>query len=1156
MGALARFSLRRRALVALVTVFIAVFGVLSAGQLKRELIPPLELPVISVSTLYPGASPEVVDSLVGEPLETALQAVEGLESSGSTSQASFNSIQLQFAYGTDLNRARSQVDRVVSNLASQLPEEAETSSFAGSVSDFPVVFLALSGDEDLNELRRRAEAVLAPRLQKLEGVRGADVLGGTEEHVSVVPDPEALAAAGLSTQDITTALEENAGLFPVGQVNEGESTYPVQAGAAVEDLEGLRGIVVTPAEGGQGTAPQDRTADGGPVGGGGGPPADPEATPAAPAEPAGDGEPRTLGEVAEVSLQAAEPTSVTRTDGADTLSVSVTATPDADLVAVSEAVREALPELESVVGGGADLTVVFDQAPFIQQSIDTLFQEGLLGLAFAVLVIAVFLLSLRSTLVTAVSIPLSLLAALIGVAVFGYSLNTLTLGALTISIGRVVDDAIVVVENIRRHLDLGADRRTAILIGTREVATAITASTLVSVAVFLPIAFVGGLAGELFRPFAVTATVALLASLVVALTIVPVLCWWFLRTPRRPAGDDSPADAAEGGAPAVPAGEHGHDAHPSAAGGWLARAYRPVLRWTQRHTVATLAGAVAVLAGTAALVPLIPTNLIGDTGQNSFVVTADQEPGTSLEATAAAAGMIERTLLETEGVETVQWTAGTAGGPAGAFGGSSADRARFTVVTDEDADQTALQDGVRADLAALEGVGEVSVSTQQGPGGGQDIEVSVSAPDPQALATAADEVAGALRGVEGAREVTTPAADVRPTFQVDVDTEAAARLGLTEEAVAGQAAAALQAVPVGDVRFGFEQFQVRLGDPDPVESLEALRQVAVQTGSGPVPLEELASVERVDVPARVTSSNGERTAVVTVTPDDQDLGAVSRRVTEAVDGLALPEGVTATVGGAAEQQAATFRDLGLALLAAIATVYVVMVATFNSLRQPLVLLVSIPFAATGVFLALLATGTALGLSTMIGLLMLVGIVVTNAIVLIDLINQYRRDRGMGLDEAIEVGALNRVRPVVMTALATILAMVPMALGLTGHSGFISQPLAVAVVGGLLSSTLLTLVLVPVLYRLTEARGERRIQAERAEQARRDEETRRRAAEAEQAAAEQAESARAGLLARRRTGGVPAASAAAGMADDGGRRPGPLGRLRARLGGLVGRARRA
>ena len=1062
MGALARSSLSRRALVALVTVFIAVFGVLSAGQLKRQLIPSLELPVISVSTTYPGASPEVVDAQVGEPLETALQAVEGLESSRSTSASSFNSVTLEFEYGTDLTRARSQVDRVISNLQAQLPEEAETTSFAGSVSDFPVVFLALSGDADLNELRRRAEDVLVPRLQKVDGVRGAQVIGGTEEFVSVVPDQAALAAAGLTAQDITTALEENAGLFPIGQVTADEVTYPVQAGAPVEDLDDLRAVTVVPAEDAA-SAPAD-------AGGGG---------PGAPA-PA----PQRLGDVAEVSLGAADPASVTRTDGVETLSVSVTATPDADLVAVSTAVQEILPELESLTGDGARLSMVFDQAPFIEQSIDTLFVEGLLGLGMAVLVIAVFLLSARSTLVTAVSIPLSLLTALIGVAAFGYSLNTLTLGALTISIGRVVDDSIVVVENIRRHMGLGEDKRTAILTGTGEVATAITASTLVSVAVFLPIAFVGGLAGELFRPFAVTTTIALLASLLVALTIVPVLCWWFLRAPRT-------AEHAVGEAD-----------RPRAADDRLARAYRPVLRWTQRHAVATLAASVALLAGTAALIPLIPTNLLGDSGQNSFVVTAQQPSGTSLETTSRAAERIEEVLLSTEGVDTVQFTAGSAGGFLGGFGGQSSDEAQFTVTTDPDADQEALRDGVRGRLEALQDVGTVEVSAQQGPSGEQDVTVQVTAPDPEALDAAAESVAAQLRGVEGAREVSTAAARTRPTFQVDVDTQAAAEAGLTEEAVSGQVAAALQAVPIGDVRFGFEEFTVRLGDPSPVTSLQQLREVPVQTPGGPVALETLAEVSQEDVPSQVTSSNGERTAEVTVTPASDDLGAVAGRVSDVVAGLALPEGVTATVGGAATQQAETFRDLGLALLAAIAAVYVVMVATFNSLRQPFVLLVSIPFAATGVLLALLLTGTALGVATLIGVLMLVGIVVTNAIVLIDLINQYRRHRGLGLDEAIELGALNRVRPVVMTALATVLAMLPMALGVTGQGGFISQPLAVAVVGGLVSSTVLTLVLVPVLYRLTEARGERRLRAEREEAARAERERLERQA-AERAAAERA-----------------------------------------------------
>lgn len=1096
MRALARFSLAHRALIALITVFCTVFGVIAVGQLKQELIPSLELPVISVTTVYPGAGPEVVDDAVGEPLESALQAVEGLESTESTSSNGFNAVLLQFEYGTDLNRARGQVDRAVSNLAPQLPDEAETTSFAGSVSDFPVMFLAVSSDTDLNQTRQRVEDVAVPRLQRLEGVRGADVSGGTEEYVSIVPDEAGLAAAGLSTQDIVTALEENAGLFPIGQVTGDELTLPVQAGAPVEDIEDLRDIVVVPSDA-ESSSP--------------------------------DRAPPALGEVAEVSLAEAEPTSVSRTNGVDTLSLSITATPDADLVRVSEAVQEILPELEGVVGDGAQFTVVFDQAPFIQQSIDTLFLEGLLGLGFAVLVIAVFLLSLRSTLVTAVSIPLSLLATLIGVWLSGYSLNMLTLGALTIAIGRVVDDSIVVVENIRRHLGLGEDRRTAIVRGTGEVGLAITASTLTSVAVFLPVAFVSGLAGELFRPFAVTMSLALLVSLLVALTIVPVLSYWFL---GRRATKTAAERAAEAPGESLPDDGRSPSQRPVAVDSWLSRAYRPVLRATQARPKTTLAAAVAVLVGTGALVPLLPTSLLGDTGQNSFTVTARQAPGSSLEVTTAAAERVDEALRGTEGVQDVQFTVGS-GGMMAMFGGGATDEASFTVVTDPDRDQPALQDEVRGKLSELQDVGEVEVSAAEG-FGGSDIDVTVTAPTPEQLSAAADQVAERMRGVEGVREVTTPATDTRPTFQVEVDPQAAAGAGLTEEAVSGQVAAALDAVPSGQVRFGFTDYTVRLGDPEPVTSLDELQAVQVMTPTGPVALSELAEVRQEDVPASVTSSNGERTAVVSVTPGSDDLGAAAAAVREVLEDIDLEEGVAAEVGGAASQQEETFRELGLALLAAVAAVYVVMVATFRSLLQPFVLLVSIPFAATGAFIALLVTGTSLGLPSLIGMLMLVGVVVTNAIVLIDLINQYRRDVGLDLDEAIEVGALNRVRPVVMTALATILALMPMALGVTGHGGFISQPLAVAVVGGLLSSTLLTLIVLPVLYRFAEARGERRRLAEEAE----------------------LEQARAERLRREREAERAETLAEAGQGEGATAAPGRRGGLRRRLGRLLTRRRTA
>ncbi|MBB5748407.1 efflux RND transporter permease subunit [Micrococcus sp. TA1] len=1065
MGALARFSLSNRALVALVTVLTAVFGVLLAGQLKQELIPSLELPVVSVSTVMQGASPEVVDQQVGEPLETALQAVEDLESSTSTSTTGLNTIALRFEYGTDLNRARAQVDRAVANVSERLPDGTETSSFAGSISDFPVVFMAVGstdGATGLNELRSEAERLVTPRLQKLDGVRSATVTGGTDQHIAVVPDQERLAAAGLSTGDIVTALEENVGLFPIGQVTEGTLTLPVQAGAPVESLDDVRDVVLVSAEDGStppaaaGPAPQQpgQRADG----------TGPGSAPAVPAEPPASAAPVRLGEVAEVGIRDDDATSVTRTNGVDTLGLSVTKTPDADTVALSHAIGELIPELESLLGDGATITVVFDQAPFIEQSIDTLLVEGLLGLVFAVLVILVFLGSIRSTLVTAISIPLSLLVTFIGMRVSDYSLNMLTLGALTISIGRVVDDSIVVVENIKRHLGNGEDKRTAILSGTGEVATAITASTLTTVAVFAPIALVGGVAGELFRPFAITMAIALLASLLVALTIVPVLSWWFLgRTPggRRPG---SPAARhSSGTAPAA--------APAVAARGPLQRLYLPALRGTQRHPVITLVASVLLLGATVAMVPLVPTNLLGNTGQNTFTVTAAQEPGTSLETTTAAAGRVEEVLVDVDGVLDVQWTAGSAGFVPGLRG--SADEARFTVLTDTDADQERIHDQARSRLDRLEGAGSVTVSTSGGFGTSSDVEVTVSAPTPDLLAQASDRVMEAMAGVEGAREVSSNLAAARPTFQVDVDRLAAAEAGLTEEAVAAQAAAALNPVPSGTVRLEYTDYPVRIGEPEEITTLQQLRDVEVLTATGPITLSGLAEVSRQEVLSSVSSSNGDRVAIVSVTPDGDDLGAVSTGVGNALEDLSLPEGTSAELGGAATQQAETFRDLYLALLAAVAIVYVIMVATFKSLIQPLILLVSIPFAATGAIALLLVTGTSLGLPALIGMLMLVGIVVTNAIVLIDLINQYRRRPGHTLDSALQQGALNRLRPIVMTALATILALVPMALGITGHGGFISQPLAVVVIGGLVSSTLLTLLLVPVLYRLVEGAVERR-----------------------------------------------------------------------------------
>jgi len=1025
---LAQLSLANRALIALVTVFASVFGVITMSSLKQELIPSIEFPQITVLTAMPGASPEVVDKQVSEPLEKALNGVEGLESTSSTSRTGVSQISMTFTYGSNLDRARNQIDRAISNAKRQLPDDVQPQAIAGSISDFPIVFLAVSSDESLSELNADLQRLSVPRLQKIEGVRSADVTGGATQHIQILPKPEAMAASGATITSIRDALANNGSLIPAGTIEEDGKTLSLQIGSPVDSLDAVRALPL-----------------------------------------AGAKDAATIGTVADVGLKDDERTSITRTDGKETLAVSVTKKPEGDTVGISHAVADIVGDLEAELGSNATFTPVFDQAPFIEKSIKDLTTEGLLGLGFAVAVILVFLMSARSTLVTAVSIPLSLLVTFIGLSVTGYSLNILTLGALTIAIGRVVDDSIVVIENIKRHLAYGEDKVTAILTAIREVAGAITASTLTTVAVFLPIAFVGELAGELFRPFALTVTMALLASLLVSLTIVPVLAYWFLKSPAQAAPVSPAARAAAADAVRAKALEAEQRSR-------LQRGYVPILSKTQKHPVVTLVAAGLVLVATGAMTPLLATDLLGQSGQNSLTVRQVLPGGTSLAETSAAAVRVEEVLRSIDGIKTVQVTSGNAQAGFAALTSSGASNSTFTVVTDEKADQGELQEDVRARLAAVPDAGKISVGTQQGGfGTSSTVDITLRAASSADLRAASDAMVEAMGGVPGTSEVATNLAASQNVVQVKVDRAKAVAAGLNEEQVAGVLAATISPVPAGTVRIDTDDFPVQIGEGTRFTSIEAVRNIPLPGGR--VTLGGIAAVEQVEVPISITASNGQRTARVSLTPSGSNLGAVSAEVQARLGNVQLPAGTTATLGGATTQQAESFRQLGLALLAAVAIVYVIMVATFKSLVQPLILLVSVPFAATGAVALLLVTGVPLGLPSLIGMLMLVGIVVTNAIVLIDLINQYRTPAdgrpGMSVADAITHGARQRLRPILMTALATVFALTPMALGLTGGGGFISQPLAVVVIGGLVSSTALTLVLVPVLYRLVEGRRERK-----------------------------------------------------------------------------------
>ncbi|MGW1326012.1 efflux RND transporter permease subunit [Streptomyces antibioticus] len=1012
MSWLSRFSLAQRSLIALMSLVALVFGAIAIPQLKQQLLPTIELPMVSVLAPYQGAAPDVVEKQVVEPIEDSLEGVDGITGVTSTASEGNALVVASFDYGNDTERLVADVQQAVNRARVRLPDTVDPQVVAGSTDDMPTVVLAVTSGKDQQALADQLDTTVVPALKGIDGVGQVAVTGVRDLQVSVTPDPAKLAKAGLTTLSLSQALEAGGATVPAGSFDEAGANRTVRVGGGYTSVAQIEDLRIARATGGK---------------------------------------PVRLGDVAAVRQEEAPADSLTRTNGRPSLAVMVTMDHDGSAVAISEAVEDKLPALRADLGSGAAITVVSDQGPAVSQAIDGLTTEGALGLLFAVLVILVFLASVRSTLVTAVSIPLSVVLALIVLWTRDLSLNMLTLGALTIAIGRVVDDSIVVLENIKRHLGYGEERQAAIITAVREVAGAVTSSTLTTVAVFLPIGLVGGMVGALFGSFSLTVTAALLASLLVSLTVVPVLSFWFLRAPKG-----TPEDAAEAR----------RAAEEKEAKSRLQRFYVPVLRFATRRRLTSVAIAVVVLLGTFGMAPLLKTNFFDQGEQQVLTVKQKLAPGTSLAATDAQARKVEKLLGATDGVKDYQVTIGSSGFMAAFGGGTDTNQASYQVMLEDSASYDDVQGRIEDGLKKLDGIGTTTVAAGDG-FGSQDLSVVVKAADADVLRTAAEQVRKTVAGLDHVTDVTSDLSQSVPRVSVKANDKAAAA-GFDDRSLGAAVAQAVRGTPAAKAILDDTERDVVITSAKPATTLAELNNLRL----GAVKLSDVATVELVDGPVAMTRIDGQRAATVTARPTGDNTGAVSTKLQAEITALKLPAGATAEIGGVSQDQDDAFANLGLAMLAAIAIVFMLLVATFRSLAQPLILLVSIPFAATGAIGLLIATGTPMGVPAMIGMLMLIGIVVTNAIVLIDLINQYRA-QGYGVVEAVVEGGRHRLRPILMTALATIFALLPMALGVTGEGGFIAQPLAVVVIGGLITSTLLTLLLVPTLYAMLELRKERR-----------------------------------------------------------------------------------
>jgi HAE1 family hydrophobic/amphiphilic exporter-1 len=1000
-----RLALKLGAVVVLAVVGLFGAGIFAATQVQQDLLPNISFPAFIVVTPYPGASPEIVDQGVTLPVVNAVQGVPGVSTVSSTSSPGASLVIILFKDGADTTAARQSISARLDGVRSLLPQQALAPTLQDfSTSSLPILEYAVSADEPLGDLAGQLRTIAIPKLKGLAGVSSVVITGAPTDEVDVVLDPAKLAANGLSPGQVASALQQATLVQSIGSLREGNNVIPLQVSGALTSLDQIGKITVSV-------------------------PGRPGQPPVAVSQ---------LGSVQFVSLPA---DTITRTNGKPSIGLRILKAADGNTVTVANEIKAALPDLKSRIGNGIQFAGIQDQATPISNAIAAILQEGLLGALFAIGVIFLFLRSGRATVVAGISIPLSLLVALLVLWWQGITLNILTLGGMMVAIGRVVDDAIVVLENISRHVAEGDKPLVAAYTGAREITTAVTSSTLATVAVFLPIVFLTGIAGSFFRPFALTVVTALIASLAVAVTVVPLLASRLL----RPAAQDK-----------IERRLHYN---------WTQRIYVPVIQWATSHRVITLVVAFAMFAGSMALLPFLRVNLLDQSASPNFPIAITMPENSTLNQTDAETQRVESLIKDVPGISAFQATVGGIADPFAAPGTVPADpaQASVTVLVNQGAYDQAFQ-GVTNALKAYSGparidLGQASSSSNSS---SSQMQVDVHAPSQDVLVEANDRVLAALTQVAGLSQVKSNLAASKPQYQL-VPTDKLSQSGLTLQQLALIVAQQVNGIVATQATLPQGRVNIRVELPPGVaDNAASLSRLPIPTALGIVSLSTLATLNQVAGPQAVSRTDGDRTASITGTITSDNTQKVQGDVTAALAKVSLPPGASTSTGGVFAQLSSLLTQFAVAILAAIVLVYLIMVATFRSLLKPLVLLVSIPFAASGAIVALVVTRTSLSLPGMIGLLMLIGIVVTNAIVLLDLVEQYR-DRGLSLHDALIEGGRHRLRPILMTAFATMLALVPLAVSGNSGGAFISAPLAIVVIGGLFTSTLLTLILVPVLY---------------------------------------------------------------------------------------------
>ncbi len=1017
---LPKFSVNKPVTITMMVLIIVVFGFISFFRLGLDMLPDIEYPMVSIITTYTGVAGEDVEEVITKPIEDAVSTVSGVKSVSSISQEGLSAITVEFNNGTNVDFAAQDVRDKLGLIEDYLPDDANKPLVVKmDVGAMPIIGYGVTADSlDTLELRKLLLDNVKDKLERLDGVASVELQGGRQREILVELNQPLLDAYGINQEQIIRVLRtENINLSG-GFIEEGLQELPLRTVGEFKTLSEIENLVIINRE----------------------------------------NNPVYLKDVARVSDTYQEQRGYSRTNKKEGILLLVNKQSGANTDKAVKAVKQKLEKLQRTLPQDINFSLVMDQSRIIKTSTDSVANSGLVGGLLAMLVIYLFLRNWRPTLAIGLAIPLSLVATFIPLYIVGYTLNLMTLAGLSLGVGMLVDNAVVVIENIYRHLEGGHSRKKAAVIGSNEVALAITASTLTTIAVFLPMSLGSGVAGQLSRGLSLTIIFALSSSLFVALTLVPMIASKIFKK-RKKATDYRKASGQE-------------------SFEMVKRNYKKLLIWSLNHRVKTILAAVVLLFLTLALTPFIGKEFMPPSDQSILIVQVEMPVGTSLTETDNATAKIEDILLDKTQNSLVSVTSfvgqNVSDAQANSMGmGGGINEATIMVRLKDKKDRALSADNikeiVRINKPRIKGL-KLSFMDMSGlmmGGALTPIEIKIFGKDLGKLKSISQDISQKIVNVNGLRDINTTYKEGKPELNIKIDREKASYLGLTVGQIAATVKNSMQGVVATQLRVGGEETDIRVRYAKKYrDTLQKVTDLTIVSPAGSqIPLKQVATITRSRGPIKIYREDQLRVVSVTADIIDRDVGSIVKDIKEKLSDYNLPSGYFIEYGGSQKQINDTFGTLAWALALGVLLVYMVMASQFESLIHPFIVMFEIPLAFIGVGMALFLTRQSLSLPSFMGIIMLSGIVVNNAIVLIDYVNQLRK-KGMSKFDALVTGGTDRLRPILITSITTILGMLPMAISRQEGSELI-RPMAIAVIGGLLVSTMLTLIIIPVIYSLVE-----------------------------------------------------------------------------------------